>query len=143
MDFSIIEHGSDLYYEAVKLRESILRSPFGLSFSEEEINAEKEHVQVVGMADGKVFTTAVLLPESHELKMQRVVVDSALQGKGFGTKMMRFCEEYAMNNAFGAIYVHARDTAVSFYLKNNYIVEGDYFMEDTIPHLKMRQALPG
>lgn len=95
------------------------------------------------MADGKVFVIAILLPESYQLKMQREVVDSALQGKGFGTQMMRFCEEYAIDNVFGAIYVHARDAAVSFYLKNNYIVEGDCFMEDMIPRLKMRKTLPG
>jgi predicted GNAT family N-acyltransferase len=42
---------------------------------------------------------------------------------------------------FRTIYCHARDSAVSFYLKNRYMAEGDYFDEDTIPHLKMRKKL--
>jgi hypothetical protein len=28
-----------------------------------------------------------------------------------------------------------------FYLKNSYVPEGDYFVEQTIPHLKMRKTL--
>ena len=141
IDFKIIEHGSEIYSQAVLLREDILRKPFGLKFTEEELSEEKDHIQVVGMTNDAVLATAVLVPEGLDCKMQRVVVDESLVNKGIGSKMMIFCEDYARGNKFNSIYCHARDTAVNFYLKNKYIAEGDYFEEDTIPHLKMRKVI--
>lgn len=141
IDFKIIEHGSKIYRQAVLLREDILRKPFGLKFTEEELLEEKDHIQVVGITNDAVVATAVLVPEDLDCKMQRVVVDENLVNKGIGSKMMIFCEDYARENKFNSIYCHARDTAVNFYLKNKYIAEGDYFEEDTIPHLKMRKVI--
>lgn len=141
IDFKIIEHDSEIYRQAVLLREDILRKPFGLKFTEEELSEEKDHIQVVGITNDAVVATAVLVPEGLDCKMQRVVVDENLVNKGIGSKMMIFCEDYARENKFNSIYCHARDTAVKFYLKNKYIAEGDYFEEDTIPHLKMRKVI--
>lgn len=139
--FKIIEHGSTDYKKAVSLRERILRAPFGLHFSEAELSAEKSHIQIVGMQDDAIIATAVLVPEGEHCKMQRVVVNEGLVNAGIGSKMMAFCEDYAKNHSFKTIYCHARSTAVKFYLKNGYIAEGDYFVEVTIPHLKMRKTL--
>ncbi len=46
--FEIINYGSDIYKKAVLLRENILRKPLGLSFLQEELEVEKDHIQVVG-----------------------------------------------------------------------------------------------
>jgi len=40
IQFQTIEHGTAEYKNAIALRESILRAPFGLSFSEAELLAE-------------------------------------------------------------------------------------------------------
>jgi predicted GNAT family N-acyltransferase len=139
--FKIINHDSPEYEEAVKLRERILREPLGLTFLREELEAEKNHVQIAGFQGNSVISTAVLVPEGQSYKMQRVVVKQDLQDSGIGSKMMKFCESYARSKGFRSIYCHARDSAVDFYLKNHYVAEGNYFDEDTIPHLKMRKML--
>lgn len=139
--FEIINHNSPEYLEAVKLREAILRKPLGLTFSAEELEVEQDHVHIVGLKGNEVISTAVLVPEGKNYRMQRVVVKENLQDSGIGSKMMKFCEEYAKNNGIYSIYCHARNSAVNFYLKNAWIAEGDYFDEDTIPHLKMRKIL--
>lgn len=141
LSFKIINHGSPEYEVAVKLREGILRKPLGLTFLPEELQAEREHIQIAGFHGNEVISTAVLIPEGKDYKMQRVVVKQGLQGSGIGSKMMEFCEDYVRNIGASSIYCHARDSAVNFYLKNNWVAEGDYFDEDTIPHLKMRKVL--
>lgn len=73
--------------------------------------------------------------------MQRVAVKEGFQNLGIASAMMMFCEDYALKNGYKEIYCHARETAVPFYLKNRYSVEGDIFIETTIPHLKMRKIL--
>ena len=73
--------------------------------------------------------------------MRRVVVRNDLQKQGIASAMRKFCEDYVLRHGFKEIYCHARETAVPFYKKNDYLSEGDYFEKDTIPHLKMRKIL--
>lgn len=141
IEFKIIKHGTAEYKNAVSLRERILRTPFGLCFSEEELLAEIDHTHVIGLSDSKIIATAVLVPEEKHCKMQRVAVKEDLVNSGIGSKMMAFCESYVKEQGYQSIYCHARDLAVNFYLKNGYHAEGDYFEENMILHLQMRKVL--
>ena len=121
--FKIISHGGHEYNKAVCLRKDILRKPLRLSFTSEELNGEKAHVHIAGFLEDSVCATAVLVAEGNVLKMQRVAVREDLQGQGIASAMMKFCDEYALENGFNEIYCHARATAVPFYLKNQYVSE--------------------
>ena len=139
--FKIIPHGGPDYEAAVALREEMLRKPLGLRFHPAELEQEKAHIHIAGFQDDVLIATAVLVPQGEHSKMQRVVVSTAFQSTGVGSQMMQFCEAYAKAQGMLSIYCHARDIAVPFYLKNSYLPEGDYFEEQTIPHLKMRKML--
>lgn len=136
-----INYKSHDWERAVRLREKVLREPLGSTFSKEELDAEKEHVQVAGFIGDHLIATAVLVPEDSHMKMQRVAVLDEYRNKNIGSQMMVFCEALARSKGVHAIYCHARDSAVNFYRKNNYNEEGDYFDEDGIPHLKMIKKL--
>lgn len=139
--FKIIEHGSSEHQKALSLREDILRKPLGLSLTSEEREGDKEHIHIVGFLDGDVCATVVLIPEGDRLKMRQVAVKEDFQGKGFASAMLKFCEDYALRKGFNEMYCHARETATPFYLKNDYLAEGEPFIETTIPHLKMRKVI--
>lgn len=140
-EFRIIDHGSRNWEKAVRLREEILRKPLGSVFSAEELEEEKNHIQVVGVLENEIVATAVLVPEESNIKMQRVVVSDQLRNLNLGSRMMSFCEAHAKSEGFSTVYCHARDSAVRFYLKNGYSAQGDCFDEDGIPHLKMTKEL--
>jgi predicted GNAT family N-acyltransferase len=140
--FCIVSHGSPQYLEAVALREKILRTPLGLSFTPEEIAAESDHSQIhiVGLQDHKVVATCVFVDRGNRLcKMQRVAVDDTHQGQGLGAKMLDFFHKYAQFRGFHSVYCHARKTAESFYKKHGYHSEGEDFEEQSIPHVTMRK----
>lgn len=139
--FKLVAHGSQDWEVAVQLREEILRKPLEAFFTDEELDEEKDHVQVIGVMDNEIIATAVLVPENDHLKMQRVVVSHQLRSLKIGTEMMQFCEGYAKNHQYKWVYCHARNSAVAFYLQNGYQGEGDYFDEDGIPHLKMGKKI--
>lgn len=139
--FKIVAHGSHEYKKCVVLREDILRKPLGLAFTCEELEREKPHVHIGGFIGDDLCATAMLVPERHKVKMQRVAVKEDLQGRGIASAMMQFCEAYALEKGFKEIYCHARWTAVPFYKKNHYLPEGEPFMEINIPHLKMRKII--
>jgi len=64
-----------------------------------------------------------------------------MQGLGIGSKLVDFCEAYALEKRYQSIHCHAREYAVPFYTKKGYIPEGEYFIEVNIPHLHMRKVL--
>lgn len=141
MTFKEIAYRSKEWEEAVNLREKILREPLGSKFSEEELEEEKDHIQIAGFLNEKLVATAVLVTEGQNMKMQRVVVTDNLRSKNIGSRMMSFCEELARDRNINIMYCHARNTAVNFYTRNDYQKVGDYFDEDGIPHLKMIKNL--
>ena len=139
MTFREIEHNSLEWRSAVRLREKILREPLGSKFTEEEHEEEKSYIQMAGFLEKELIATAVLVPKGKEMKMQRVVVDDKLRNKSIGSRMMEFCESLTIQKGFRIMYCHARESAVNFYLRNNYEKEDEYFDEDGIPHLKMKK----
>lgn len=141
LEFKLIEYGNEGWKSAVQLREEILRKPLGSYFTAEELEEERYHIHIGGFLGDELIATSVLVPEGDAMKMQRVVVKEGNQDSGIGSKMMDFCEKIAIENKTRRIYCHARDTAVNFYLRNNYLAEGDYFQEDGIPHLLMYKQM--
>ena len=83
-NFKIVEHGSEEWLAAVKLREDILRKPLGSRFSSDELDEEKDCIQVIGLIEKELISTAVLMPEGLNLKMQRVVVTDRLRNLSIG-----------------------------------------------------------
>ncbi|TNE79580.1 MAG: hypothetical protein EP332_10435 [Bacteroidetes bacterium] len=77
--FTQVEHNTPEWRAAVKLREDVLRKPLGSFFSDAELEAEKEHIHVVGYDNGELLATAVLVPEGNQFKMQRVAVQPNLR----------------------------------------------------------------
>jgi predicted GNAT family N-acyltransferase len=141
MTFKEIIHKSEDWITAVRLREKILREPLGSRFTEEELEEEKNHIQIAGFLDNELIAAAVLVPEGEQMKMQRVAVKENVRSRNIGSQMLEFCEKLAIDRNFKVMYCHARDSAVNFYYKNQYDKEGDYFDEDGIPHLKMKKIL--
>jgi len=139
--FEIIQHGSDAYLAGVRLRDHILRNPMGVVTTEEDMVAERALTHIAGFAAGELCATCVLVPEGHAVQTKRVAVATSFQDEGIGTAMLRFCEVRVKEMGAHELYAHARETAVRFYEKAGYIVEGDYFDEVGIPHVLVRKIL--
>lgn len=110
----------------------------------EEFLADDEHEYILGLFDNeKITATLNLKPVSNtSLKMRQVAVDDTIQGQGLGSKLVKYSERFAVENGFNEIVLHARDTAVNFYLNLHYeIIDPDIFHEVGIPHLKMGKKL--
>jgi predicted GNAT family N-acyltransferase len=139
--FKIIQHGSTEYQDSVALRESILRKPLGLVFTHEELKAERSHIHLAGFLNDKLVATAVLVPEGTKCKMQRVAVKENIQGKGIGSQLITFSEQVAKKKECTEMYCSARGTAIPFYLKNGYVLDGKPYNEAGILHHKMCKKL--
>jgi GrpB-like predicted nucleotidyltransferase (UPF0157 family)/dihydrofolate reductase/GNAT superfamily N-acetyltransferase len=138
--FKVVDYGSEEYKKSVALREEIMQNSLGLSFASEELKL-KDYIHIAGFLGHDLCATAVLIPEGDVLKMQRVATKTHLQNKGIGSALMVFCEEYAKKHGYKSIYCHAKGTAIHFYQKNKYVLEGEPFNEYGISHHKMRKTI--
>ncbi len=142
MALKIIDHGSKDYEIMVKLRDDILRKPLGLSFSEEELLAEKNNLMIGAFEDEQMLGCCMLVEENAEtVRLRQMAVVNDIQGKGVGKALMQFAENLARDRGYHTITMHARKNAIPFFEKMGYKKKGDEFEEITIPHFLMVKEL--
>lgn len=138
-----ISFGSPEQIESINLRYKVLREPLGLNFDKNDLAKEYQDFHIAAYSNGEIVGVLLLKPtENSEIaKMRQVAVDNDWQGKGVGKALVTFSEAILKNKSFKKIELHARETAVPFYLSLNYLIVGDLFYEVGIPHKKMVKTL--
>ncbi len=138
-----IEFATPEYDEAVRLRYEVLRRPLGLEYTPEQLAAEYSDIHLAAFdASGRLVGYLCLTPGSNaEVKMRQVAVAPEQQGRGVGGKLVAESEALAKHLNFKKMTLHARETAVPFYLRLGYHTVGGQFEEVTIPHFKMEKSL--
>lgn len=138
-----VPFGSLDYDATVELRREVLRRPLGLDFTDEELAAEEDSVHLAFLNGEDVLACLVLKPlDPKTLKMRQVAVRDGMQGKGLGRQLVETSEAWGRTNGYSRMTLHARDTAVPFYLALGYAVEGEPFEEVGIPHRAMSKTFP-
>lgn len=141
-DFFIIEHGSAWYALSVVLRHEVLRKPLNLHYTASQLSAEQHDFHLVYAENETVMAILLLSPiDAQTVKMRQVAVHPDLQRKGIGKKLVAFAEQVAIDKGYKLIVLHARETAVDFYLALHYQMEHKMFYEVGIPHFKFTKAL--
>jgi GNAT superfamily N-acetyltransferase len=142
MALKILDHGSVEYKQMIRLRDDILRKPLGLSLTEEELEKEKDNMLIGAFEDEDMLGCCMLVEENPEtVRLRQMAVLNDLQGKGIGRALMNFAENLARDRGYKILSMHARKNAVGFYEKMGYNIEGDEFIEVTIPHFVMVKKL--
>jgi len=144
MDFKVIGYKTPEYTEMVSLRTKILRKPLGLTFSEDDLERDKNDLLLVAYFPGsdQMVGCCILTPLSGvTIQMRQMAIDDFYQGKGLGSELLHFAEQVAKERNFEFLYLHARKVAVDFYKKHGYTVESDQFTEVGIPHYEMIKRL--
>merc|ERR1712100_763505 len=143
VDIKVVNFNSQEQKKCVELRDQMLRKPLGLSFTSDQLNGEIDHIHVAAFKKDSdlVVGCLVLVPHGKSMRMRQVAVHDDYQKKQVGSQLVHFSEEYAKANGCQRIYCHARDVAVNFYKKHNWIIEGDSFMEVGITHYLLTKEL--
>ncbi len=141
----LLDFNTDDHKHSIEIRRKILRIPLGIEFTNEELENEVDQFHFAVFNEDKMLGVLLLkqaVKGSFEvLKMRQVAVLETAQGKGAGKHMVAFAEQWAQSKNCHLIELHARQTAVDFYLKLSYELIGDEFQEVGIPHFKMLKYL--
>lgn len=130
----------DLYYD---LRYRILRKPLQQPLGTEKNEGDEMGIHFAYFEDEKIIAIARLdYQENNVAQVRFVAVESNLQDKGIGKAIMLAVEKRCISDGKHKIILHARDYAVDFYLKLNYIlVEKSYKLFDVLQHFLMEKKL--
>lgn len=137
-----VPYGSPEYDATVELRRAVLRRPLGLDFTEEQLAEEKDDIHFAFLHADEALACLVFTPKGDGLlKMRQVAVREDIQGQGLGRQLVETSEAWARSHGYKRIVLHARDTAVPFYLAQGYEIEGEPFEEVGIPHRAMAKDI--
>ncbi len=142
MGLKQIDYGTAAYKQMVDLRRKVLREPLGLTFSPEELENEKNDLLIAAFEDEDIIGCCILSPkDTLSIRLRQMAVSNSHQGTGIGASIMAFAENLARDKGFTKMIMHARDTAIGFYEKFGYSVNGDVFTEVNLPHHIMEKEL--
>ena len=130
----------DQYFE---LRWRILRKPWQQTRGSERDNDEDSSYHLMVLENNLILGVARLQNISpNEAQLRYMAVDENNHGRGIGKAIVHSMEDYARKNNITSIMLHARETAVGFYLSMGYdIQQKSYLLFDNIQHYKMNKEL--
>ena len=135
-------YGSDLYRQALVLREAILRTPFGLKLSDEELADDVQRRHFVATANGAVVgSVSFKALGPHTLQLKQMAVAEDRRRERIGARLLSFAEAWARLEGYGTIVLNARIGAEGFYARHGYALEGAIFEENGIPHVRMTKRV--
>ncbi|WP_171013854.1 GNAT family N-acetyltransferase [Chitinivorax sp. B] len=97
-------------------------------------DAEALHVLALD-ADQHAIGCGRLLPTGQ---IGRMAVMADWRGKGVGAALLQALIVAAQRAGHGEVWLNAQESARSFYLAQDFVEDGDMFMEAGIPHYRMR-----
>lgn len=130
----------EVYYD---LRYRILREPLGKERGSERTDDDENGVHFALHENNALIAVARLDHVDERVCQARfVAVESHLQGKGYGRKIMTALENQAIGLGYRKLILHARDYALPFYEKLGYTLVGpSYKLFDILQHFKMFKDL--
>ena len=140
IEFEIIEWGSVKYNQSLALRHEVLRKPLGMIFDPSIFIEEKVDLHLVANHGDWLVGCMILTDTGNDLKMKQVAVANKYRRCRIGARMVALAEAKAIEMGKQKMVLHARDSALDFYLSLGYSIVGDQFEEVGIPHQRMEKS---
>lgn len=102
-------------------------------------DAHSLHVLAVDR-HGAAVGTARMQPDGH---IGRMAVLQDRRGRGVGSQLLASLVAMAQEMRLSCVWLTAQSAALPFYLKHQFVVEGEEYQEAGIPHRRLRRVLPG
>lgn len=135
---------SETYLDAVAIRNTVFVKVQGVPRSV-DIDANEAYCIHFVLYDDKGQATATvrLLPniDLTQVTLQRMAVLDNYQDQGLGSILLKEAEDFAQEQGFKSISLHAQLRALKFYLNNGYQEVGQIFEEAGIQHITVEKSL--
>ena len=134
-------HEWESYFD---LRWRVLREPWGQPRGTErdDLDAESFHLMLRGSGGAVVAVGRLHLNLPSEAQVRYMAVDESHRGRGFGSRILSGLEDRARSESVTSVVLNARDSAINFYRRHGYSVEGPAdILFGEVRHFRMRKDL--
>ena len=139
--FSDIPSGK--LYRILALRSDVFVVEQNCAYQDLDGKDEQSHWVWAEDENGDVHATARLLPAGvsyNEISIGRVCTSMEVRGTGLGKLLMEEClEQCAKIWGIQPITISAQQYLLKFYNELGFVEQGEMYLEDDIPHLKMKR----
>ena len=131
----------EIYFD---LRWRVLREPWGQPRGSERdyLDAGSFHLMLRDPGGAVVAVGRLHLNSPSEAQVRYMAVDESCRGRGLGSRILSGLEGRARSERVMSVVLNARDSAVNFYSRHGYIVEGPAeILFGEVRHFRMRKDL--
>lgn len=134
---------ADEWEQYFHLRWQLLRSPWQQPIGSEKDELEAQSVHRCAMIDKQIVAVGRLHHlNPNEAQIRYMAVANEFQGKGIGQSVLHSLESAALEKNTQLISLNARENALPFYEKNNYVLlKESHTLYGKIKHFKMQKTL--
>lgn len=135
------------------LRRRVLRGDDPFADVVEPRDDETTSLHLAGLVDGLIVVCASFFaaaypedPAGSSYQLRFMATDPAVQGRGFGARVLDEADTRLIDRGVARIWAYARDSALGFYRSAGWsLVEGSEFLsaETQLPHTVIFKLLPG
>jgi predicted GNAT family N-acyltransferase len=126
---------------AQELRLTVFSGEQGIPRDGEIDGLDPASTHIVAVRRGTIVGTCRLRFPRGQCKLERMVVAENLRRTGIGTELLEGAEREALRQGASELILHSQREVEGFYAACGYVVEGDTFLEEGIPHVQMRKRL--
>jgi predicted GNAT family N-acyltransferase len=127
--------------EALELRRRVFVGQQGVTLDADRDGLDASAIHVVAVDDAQVIGTCRLVLDGGLARLGRMAVEDSVRGRGIGAAILAEAERQARTAGAERIRLHAQIAARSLYERGGFVVQGEEFMEEGIPHLTMEKPL--
>ena len=127
--------------EALELRRRVFVGQQGVALDADRDGLDPRALHLVAVDDGHVIGTCRLVFDGPLARLGRMAVEDDYRGRGLGAAILAEAEEQARAAGSERMRLHAQTAARSLYERGGFVVQGQEFMEEGIPHLTMEKPL--
>jgi ElaA protein len=140
--FSFPELSPALLYAYLQLRSEVFVVEQNCVY--QDLDGQDQHaLHVLVLENNQVMACARILPKNTnypEISIGRVIVAMDYRGKNIGHALMEYCiDQIAAIYGKEEIVLSAQAHLQDFYKKHNFVPVGVTYLEDGIPHIKMKR----
>ena len=138
-DFEVMTYHK-LPDDAIMIRKVVFEDEQGFEEEFDELDESDKVKHMVFYKDGEPIGTCRYYIEDDEYRIGRIAVIKEYRGIGIGQMIVRYAEDKILEIGGRETVLSAQVRAKGFYEKLGYVGEGEIYMEEMCPHIKMRKS---
>lgn len=121
--------------DTLPLRRDVLYP--GQSLDSVRVEHDEAAVHFGLFKDGHLVSVGSLFMNGRQAQFRKLATTPALQGKGYGTLLIKQMQQQCREAGIPLLWCHARRTAEGFYTRLGFTKAGDYFEKNNIIYCRM------